>query len=141
MDLRAEGLNDGRRVESWRRPLVKPKQLVSTGKVIWIEIDGESSSPLRFVLEDDGVYFLRNGKFERLPDISDGRTVKVIGHPLSQQTQAGSGDARVTFVSGEEVPDSVLLELAGTMYDPSLGPEDNVAKLRSLMKVARLDLV
>jgi hypothetical protein len=121
--------------------LTKPKQVVSTGKVIWIEVDGETSSPLRFALEDDKLYFLRNGTYERLPPLSHGDSVKVIGHPLAKQTRSGEAEAVVEFVSAEEVPQSVVLDLAGTLYDPAISPEENFARLKSTLQIARLELL
>ncbi len=125
----------------WRNALVKPKQLVSTGKVIWIESEGEVSSPLRFVLEDDKLYFLRNGRYERVPPLSEGQIVKVAGHPLSKQTRSGEATAAVHLVPSSEVPRSVLLELAGTLYDPRLSPDENAAKLEESLDIACLELI
>ncbi|MER3395213.1 MAG: hypothetical protein C4318_09020 [Acidimicrobiia bacterium] len=119
---------------------MKPKQLVSTGKVIWIEANGESSSPIRFVIDEDKLYFLRNGRHERVPPIRNGQKVKVIGHPLAKQTRSGEAEAIVTFVSPDDLPQSVLLELAGTYYDPRLSPDENCTRLASILQVARLDL-
>ncbi len=121
--------------------MVKPKQLVSTGKVIWIESEGEVSSPLRFVLEDDKLYFLRNGRFERVPPLSEGQIVRVAGHPLSKQTRSGEATAVVHLVPPSELPRSVLLELSGTLYDPRLSSDANATRLEQSLDVACLELV
>ncbi len=120
---------------------MKPKQLVSTGKVIWLIVDGESSSPVRFVLDGDNLYFRRNARHERIPHLEDGQTVRVVGHPLAKQTRSGEAEARVTFLDAEETPQPILLELAGAMYDPRLTPDENFARLKHELKVARLDLL
>ena len=120
---------------------VKPKQILSTGKVLWIEKDGNKSSPLRYVVENDRIYILLNGRNERLPELSDGDRVLVVGHPLAKQTRTGEAYALVHILSNDEVPRGVFLELAGSLYDPSLSPAANYEKLKDMLAVAALDIL
>ena len=120
---------------------VKPKQILSTGKILWIEKDDNKSSPARYVAENDRIYILLNGRNERLPELSDGDRVLVVGHPLAKQTRTAEAYALVHILSNDEVPRGVFLELAGSLYDPSLSPAANYEKLKDMLAVAALDLL
>lgn len=118
----------------------RPKDVLATGKVLWLEKAGEKSSPLKYVAEGNTVYVLLNGKHERVPPLSDGDQVTVVGHPLAKQTRAGSARAVVRRVPPHEVPDAVLVELAGPRYDPTESVEQNLRSLRESLIVASLSL-
>lgn len=120
--------------------MVSVKDVVSTGKVIWIEAAGAKSSPVRFVSEGETIYVLQDGENESLPPLSDGDRVTIAGHPLAKQTIAGKSPATVKMLEAIDAPRGAVLDLAGRRYDPALSPDENFEALRGDLGVIAITL-
>lgn len=117
------------------------KDVVSTGKVIWIEANGATSSPVRFVIDSEILYILAEAKNENLPPIDEGDRVEVIGHPLARQSMAGRGTALARVLTPSDVPKATVLDLIGTQYNAALSPDENFDALNDDLEVISLTLV
>lgn len=117
------------------------KDVVSSGKVVWVESGGRRSSPLRFVADGSTIFVLGNGPDEVLPELTDGDVVTVTGHSLARPAAHGSAGTYVRWVAPEDVPEPVLIELGGRFYDSRFSPQENAEKLRKKLDVFALDLV